>query len=87
MGRQPYKENLMSSVCNVCHGQVKQTTITYTQWIDGRVIVVENVPAWRCEQCGETYFDPQIVAKLQALIWSNAEPSQVIETPVYDLAQ
>ncbi len=76
----------MSNVCNVCHGQVNQTTTRYTQWLDNRLVVVENVPAWVCEQCGETYFAPEIVEKLQALIWSNAEPARVIEAPVYDLA-
>jgi len=75
----------MNKECNVCHGTLKQILTTYTQQYKGRLIVVENVPAWVCEQCGETYYDPDIVERIQALIWSEAEPTRIIETPVYDL--
>ncbi len=74
----------MSEVCNVCQGKTKQQSVTYTQWYQGRLIVIENVPAWVCGQCGETYYDPDVVERLQALIWSDAEPKRVIEAPVYD---
>lgn len=75
----------MTDICNVCHGHVKHTTTTYTQEYEGRLIIVENVPAWVCEQCGETYFDPEVVERIQNLIWSNTEPSRTVITPVYDL--
>lgn len=47
---------------------------------------IENVPAWVCEQCGENYYDLEIVERIQNLIWSNATPTRTIETPVYDLS-
>ncbi len=46
-------------------------------------MVVENVPAWVCEQCGETYYEPDVVERVQNLIWSGSEPERVIEAPVY----
>jgi YgiT-type zinc finger domain-containing protein len=76
----------MNSTCNVCHGHVEIKLTTYTQWFEGRLIVVENVPAWVCTQCGETYYDPEVVERLQSVIWSAETPSRVIETAVYDLA-
>lgn len=75
----------MSHLCNVCHGCVERKLTVYTQWFEGRLIVVENVPAWVCAQCGETYYDPDVVERLQSVIWSARPPSRVIETPVYDL--
>jgi YgiT-type zinc finger domain-containing protein len=75
----------MNKECNVCHGKLEHALTTYTQHYKGRLIVVENVPAWICEQCGETYYDPDIVDRLQTLIWSEAAPTRIIETPVYDL--
>ena len=75
----------MTKVCNVCKSSLQNTLTTYTQWIEDRFVVVENVPAWVCEQCGETYFDPEIVDRSQTLIWSGAEPARVIEADVYDL--
>ncbi len=75
----------MSTSCNVCRGKVERQLTAYVQWYKGRLILIENVPAWVCEQCGETYFDPEVVERVQNLIWSDAEPVRVVETPVYDL--
>ena len=75
----------MSEPCSVCGGNLRHTATNYTQEYEGRIIVVENVPAWVCDQCGETYFDPDVVEQIQALIWSGAQPARYIETPVYDL--
>ncbi|MBI5667537.1 MAG: type II toxin-antitoxin system MqsA family antitoxin [Chloroflexi bacterium] len=75
----------MNKACILCHGQLKPTVTTYTQEYEGGFILIENVPAWECEQCGETYFDPDVVERLQNLIWSGAEPVRMIQTPVYDL--
>ena len=50
-----------------------------------RLIVIENVPAWVCSDCGETTYDPNVVEKNQDLIWSNTKPICIIEAPVYDL--
>lgn len=71
--------------CNVCQGRLEERLTTYTQWLDERLIVIENVPALVCEQCGETYYAPDVVDKIQAVIWSGAEPVRTVETPVYDL--
>lgn len=62
-----------------------QPTI-YTQWVENNLILIENVPAWVCEQCGETYYDPDVVERIQTLIWSGKAPARTIQTPVYDLS-
>ena len=85
MGKRSREEKSVSSVCNVCQGNLHQELVTYTQWYEGRLVIVENVPAWVCGQCGETYYDPDIVEQVQQRIWSNDEPVRVIEAVVYDL--
>lgn len=75
----------MIAPCLVCTGKVEQQLINYTQWYEGQLIVIENVPAWVCMQCGETTFDPAVVERIQNLIWSKAEPVRIIEAPVYNL--
>jgi YgiT-type zinc finger domain-containing protein len=77
----------MGNVCAFCRGQLRPTVTTFTQPYKGGFVVVENVPAWECEVCGETYFDPDVVERLQNLIWSGAEPVRMIATPVYDLSK
>ena len=62
------------------------TTVTYTLEHDGRLVVVEHVPARVCVETGEQSFAPDTVEHLQSLINSDREPARVIETPVYEYA-
>jgi YgiT-type zinc finger domain-containing protein len=60
--------------------------VTYTVEIDGRVIIVENVPARVDEETGERYFSPSTVERLQEIMWSKQAPDRVVETPVFEFA-
>lgn len=60
--------------------------VTYTVEIDGRVIIVENVPARVDEETGERYFSPSTVERLQEIMWSEQAPDRVVETPVFQFA-
>lgn len=60
--------------------------VTYTLEMDGRVFVVENVPARVDLQTGEQFFSPSTVERLQEIIRGEGRPVRVIETPVFDYA-
>ena len=60
--------------------------VTYTIEVDGRLIVVEHVPARVNEETGERFFSPDVVERLQQLIREDRPPTRVIETPVIDFA-
>lgn len=60
--------------------------VTYTVEIDGRFIIVENVPARVDEETGERYFSPSTVERLQEIMWSEQAPDRVVETPVFEFA-
>jgi YgiT-type zinc finger domain-containing protein len=62
------------------------TKVTYTLEYDGKVFIVENVPARVCQETGEQYFAPETVEHIQAIIKSRKRPDRVIETPVYEYA-
>jgi YgiT-type zinc finger domain-containing protein len=62
------------------------TKVTYTLEYDGKVFIVENVPARVCREAGEQYFAPETVERIQAIIKSRKRPDRVIETPVYEYA-
>ena len=76
----------MNKECSICHGQMTQKLVIYSQLFEGEFIFVENVPAFVCEQCGDVLYDPDIVEKLQNHIWSHPEPTRSIIVPVFDLA-
>lgn len=72
-------------LCQFKHQMTAFTEWVSTQGVEGRLVVIENVPAWVCEQCGETFYDPDIVERIQNIVWSDEAPTRTIETPVYDL--
>jgi len=43
---------------------------------------VEHVPARVCPETGGQYFAPEMVEKLQKIIWGQRKPVKVIETRV-----
>ncbi len=60
--------------------------VTYTVEMDGRVVVIENVPARVSVETGEQFFSPQTVERIHAIVRGNETPSRVINTPVYEFA-
>ena len=51
--------------CIVCnHGQTRPGTTTVTFHRDGQTVVVNEVPAEVCENCGEAYVDEGVTTQL-----------------------
>ena len=63
-----------------------ERNVTYTVEIDGKFVIVENVPARVCLETGERYFSPETVERLQRTIWGQKKPSRYVETPVFQFA-
>lgn len=60
--------------------------VTYTVEFEGRVVIVENVPARVNEETGERFFAPETVERLQKIVWEGRTPDRVVETPVFEFA-
>jgi YgiT-type zinc finger domain-containing protein len=60
--------------------------VTYTIELDGKFIIVENVPARVCVETGERFFSPETVERLQRTVWERRKPRRVLETPVFEFA-
>lgn len=52
--------------------------VTYTLEVDGKFVIVENVPARVCLETGEKLFAPETVERLQQMAWEQKEPVRVI---------
>ena len=60
--------------------------VSYTVEVEGKLIVVENVPARVCLETGEQFFAPETVERLQKMIREQRKPTRVIEVPVFEFA-
>jgi YgiT-type zinc finger domain-containing protein len=63
---------------------IVDTTVTYTLEYQGKLYVVEHVPARVCQETGEEFFSPDTVEHIQMLIKGGKRPDRVIETPVFE---
>ena len=72
--------------CPLCGGALNEQRVTHPQEYQGRIVLLENVPAQVCRQCGEVLLRPETLEHIQKLVWSKAPSGRTAQVPVYDLA-
>lgn len=63
-----------------------EKTVTYTLEVNGKLFVIENVPARIFIATGEQLFAPQTVERIQEIVLNQEPPTRTIETPVYEFS-
>ena len=63
-----------------------ETRVTYTLEMNGKLLVVENVPARVDLETGEQLFSPETVERLEEIVQGQEKPVRFLETPVFDYA-
>jgi hypothetical protein len=58
--------------------------VTYALNLNGKIFLIENVPARVNEETGEQFFSPSTVERLQQTILNEKEPDHFIQVPVYN---
>ena len=56
--------------------------VTYSVEVNGRFVIIEDIPARVNVETGERYFSPKTVELLQQAVWEQYRPIRTIETPV-----
>jgi len=54
--------------CFRCKGNAEPRLKTHTVTLDNCVIIIKNVPALVCKQCGEAYFSDDVMQNLEIII-------------------
>lgn len=44
--------------CIHCRAKLKSQPVTLVEQVEDKWVVLENVPAFVCDQCGETFYTP-----------------------------
>jgi YgiT-type zinc finger domain-containing protein len=65
---------------------MEERQVTYTVEAEGRIIVIEHVPARVCVETGEQFFSPQTVERIHAIVRGGGKPARTVQTPVYEFA-
>ena len=54
--------------CALCNGKLEESTTEFMARASGEVVIINNVPALVCEQCGESYYTAEISRKIDAVM-------------------
>ena len=54
--------------CLHCNGTLMRKRVSYAATRKGYHLIIDDVPAWVCEQCGEPLFDEKTVDTIQELL-------------------
>ena len=58
--------------------------VTYTLNLNGKVFLIDNVPARVNEGTGDQFFSPSTVERLQQTVLDGQEPDRFVQVPVYN---
>jgi len=71
--------------CSFCRGPVEEKKIIYDYRRREHLLVMSNVPAGVCLQCGEKYFKPDVLKKMDHvfhnIVEHHQQPERTLEVP------
>lgn len=62
--------------CMYCQGEMKKGTAPFHLDRGGVHVSLDEIPAWVCTQCGESYFEETEIDSVQALVKAIEEQTQ-----------
>lgn len=53
--------------CFYCAGDMLETTTTYFQELKNTMVIIKNVPCYKCKKCGEVAYTATVVGRLEQI--------------------
>jgi len=71
--------------CHVCGSTESREELVKDVFIvDGKPVLVENIPAQVCSHCGEEVFSRETTEKVRLLVRGTVKPAKSIKMDVFD---
>ena len=72
--------------CSMCKGDLEKGNVNHIVDLDNFIIIIKNVPAKVCKQCGEYYLEHKVALEIEKIIDSYREnAAEVIIINYFDL--
>lgn len=73
------------NLCDFCGGELRSGITELEARVEGELVVVENLGALICQQCGEAYFTPQVSRQIDDIMARRKElkPVRYESVPVF----
>jgi YgiT-type zinc finger domain-containing protein len=73
--------------CHVCGStEADNKLVSEVFELDGKRVLVENVPAQVCARCGEEIFSKETAEKVRLIVHSKAKPVKSVKMDVFAYA-
>ena len=77
----------MKNICVFCGGDICKDIVTVVNEREGKVFIIENVPAGVCTQCGEREYDVNVISKLETIMVKRKAIKMEKLVPVADFTE
>ncbi len=54
--------------CFMCKGDMINKNTNYILDLDGSIIIIKNVPSLVCNQCGEVFYENEVMKRIEKII-------------------
>ncbi len=71
--------------CEYCGGPIIEKRVVVHREVNGRYVLVENVPAGVCTECGMRYFAANVLKTVEESVHGRRRAEQEVLVPVYSL--
>jgi HTH-type transcriptional regulator / antitoxin MqsA len=70
--------------CHVCKSnEASEELVNEVFQIDGKTVLVENIPAKVCGRCGELVFSQETTEKIRQMLHGDSKPIKSISVDVF----
>ncbi|MBC8509188.1 MAG: YgiT-type zinc finger protein [Chloroflexi bacterium] len=71
--------------CEYCNGAIVEKRVTLHRQLKGNYVLIENVPAGICVECGTRYYAANILKMIEESVRGKRQIQREIVVPVYAL--
>jgi len=69
--------------CEYCGGAIVEKRVTIHRQIKGEYVLIEDVPAGVCTECGTRYYTANVLKTVEASIHGRVPAVREVKVPVY----
>ena len=71
--------------CEYCGGKLEEKLVTLHRKVKGKYILIENVPAGVCRQCGTRHYTANVLKMIEERVRGRQKATRQVLVPVYSL--
>jgi len=69
--------------CEYCGGKIVEKRVTLHRKVKGEYVLIENVPAGVCVECGTRYFAANVLKTIEECVRGRKRADRKVVVPVY----